>query len=555
MPCPAESVRHRRSRPSPTSEAAGRLSRRNKNNKLHKGHHGRQVWHPCRSTRGHIPDTTGCGGHTEAAKTEVSGGVGEGGCHPWDLRFACDLAMSFFRRSRATASIQVEGCRGNAALLNGTYRLKRSQHNGRPQYRKGRLHHGFWQDDHEDIRIFWRDGRRWAIGPYPPAPVSEERAALTHSATAAPQPPERGWVHEASLSASAAQVHTVSEVAPAKRGSASEPSGPTGSASEPSGPTGGGVGVARDRPGSPPAPSAPPASAPSPPVGQPVTEDLAPWASSAYRIIYEAGVPPKYPHELWAAVHTLLKNLCDQRLKLPEEEADRFFRTLQHVVLAGSPSGAIDLVAHTAARLWNCSERLQGASFGRLLNVALRSTEPELLGPAVIVARALNLLALGLRGPQLDREHTHVYPKDGRLYRSGDLPEKYWPFFIPGKVGVVGPSYLFSCTMPCACVQQDPSFCMHHVSCAQIHAALVIRLILLAHDDPLLIRYRSSPGLSNSLLSWGQLLTESREGGSSSAERDGSAASSSEMGHLCGSSWHGRASLPLPACQLSGDIA
>ena len=95
-----------------------------------------------------------------------------------------------------------------------------------------------------------------------------------------------------------------------------------------------------------------------------------------------------------------------------------------------------------AVRIWTSAERFDGLELCSILNTAIRSDEPELLQPAVVITRALNMFCITRRvdnavtrwpsGPQVAPELGQSDEAD-TTYRGGGLPIEHQSFFTAGK--------------------------------------------------------------------------------------------------------------------------
>jgi hypothetical protein len=123
-----------------------------------------------------------------------------------------------------------------------------------------------------------------------------------------------------------------------------------------------------------------------------------------------------------------------------------------------------------AVRIWTSAERFNDQELCSILNLAIRSDEPEFLTPAVVISRALNMFCITRRvdnaitrwpsGPQVPPAQGQSDEAD-TTYRGGGLPTEHQAFFTPGKrfrSPMCVPDYHWphACTSSLDCAAQFP---------------------------------------------------------------------------------------------------
>ena len=77
--------------------------------------------------------------------------------------------------------------------------------------------------------------------------------------------------------------------------------------------------------------------------------------------------------------------------------------------------------------LWTSAAQLNGLTFCRILNEAIRSDELEISSDVVSIVKGFVTLSVMSAG-------AGVLPSDLKVYRGGGLPDQYMPFFSVGKM-------------------------------------------------------------------------------------------------------------------------
>jgi hypothetical protein len=146
---------------------------------------------------------------------------------------------------------------------------------------------------------------------------------------------------------------------------------------------------------------------------------------------YDASLAPQYPDQLLAAVRESIFALC-RKLRVSEAEVVRYFKDIQAEAMEHKDE-LLDSIAESAVLIWTSAKRLTLApgktvEFCSLLNRILREHDPDLLPPACVVVRGINLLCV------MRRDETKLlYPPGGESHRGGGLPLQHVPFFVTGK--------------------------------------------------------------------------------------------------------------------------
>ncbi len=146
---------------------------------------------------------------------------------------------------------------------------------------------------------------------------------------------------------------------------------------------------------------------------------------------YDASLAPQYPDQLLAAVREAIFAFC-RKVRVGEAEAVRYFKDIQAEAVEHKDE-LLDSIAESAVLIWTSAKRLTLApgktvEFCSLLNRILREHDPDLLPPACVVVRGINLLCV------MRRDETKLlYPPGGESHRGGGLPLEHVPFFVTGK--------------------------------------------------------------------------------------------------------------------------
>lgn len=137
-------------------------------------------------------------------------------------------------------------------------------------------------------------------------------------------------------------------------------------------------------------------------------------------------------HKLFDAVDRLIEYL-GPRIGATKEEMEAFFHDLQKEAFARGPQEILKKVPHAPQRLWTSTKTLHDRELCSLINETIRSDDPAILPAVAVIVRCINTLCVTRR--KVAPGSAIPCPADGHVFRGGSLPDKYWAFFHPEKVG------------------------------------------------------------------------------------------------------------------------
>eukprot|EP00668_Euglena_longa_P006795 GGOE01008121.1.p1 GENE.GGOE01008121.1~~GGOE01008121.1.p1 ORF type:complete len:665 (-),score=190.78 GGOE01008121.1:284-2278(-) len=145
------------------------------------------------------------------------------------------------------------------------------------------------------------------------------------------------------------------------------------------------------------------------------------FQTSKFKEAYDAAEAPSSTPELLDVLQALLTQYAALR-NIETERAALFFEDLKSSAVKELHSE----VQLAAARLWTSPRTLDKKELCFILNELLREDHGPLMPLVAIIARAINLLLVGL-------DRMGMTPASNVVFRGGGLPDEHRPFFSSGR--------------------------------------------------------------------------------------------------------------------------